>query len=126
MIVVVESRLALDETVPLLALADAVVVGKALRLTAPLLRDDADTRLLRLVEPVAEDVDDSTGVAFVETVVPTDMESVLEAVCVDETAADLDDDTVCVDDDEGAALTEPVTVKPEREDVAVFVAVIEG
>ncbi len=126
MIVVVESRLALDETVPLLALAVAVVVGKALRLTAPLLREDADTRLLRLVHPVADDVGVSTGVACVETVVPADMESVLEAVCVEETAADLDDDADCVDDDEDASVTVTVTVKPEREDVAVFVAVIEG
>ncbi len=46
MIVVVESRLALEETVPALALAVAVVVGNALRLSAPLICEDADTWLL--------------------------------------------------------------------------------
>ncbi len=126
MVVVVESRLALDETVPLLALAVAVVVESALRLTAPLICDDADTRLLRLVHSVKDDVGDSPGVACVETVVPTVMESLLEAVCVEETAADWDDDAVCVDDDDGASLTEPVTVKPEREKAAVIDIVIEG
>lgn len=121
----VESRLALDETVPTLALAVAEVVGKALRLTVSLTREDAETRLLLLPHAVADDVIDSTWVARVEALIPSDTEIVLEAVCVEERAADCDVVTDRADEDDGASLTVVVVVTPESEKTAVFVAVLD-
>ena len=111
---------------PTLALAVAEVVGKELRLTEMLPRGDVDTRLLRLVLPVPDDVSDSIMVDLEEALAPTDTVIMFEAVCVEETAADCDDVRDPADDNDCASLTVLVTVAPESDGFAVFIVVFDG